>query len=43
MYIAQTILVVLIAVIALVWLLRKFIFPNKYNSSNCGDGDCGCH
>jgi hypothetical protein len=31
------------AIGAVVWLFRKQLFPKKYNSSNCGDGDCGCH
>ncbi|WP_213524077.1 FeoB-associated Cys-rich membrane protein [Nonlabens sp.] len=43
MYIAQTIIVILIAVAAVIWLLRKSLFPKKFHSSDCGDGDCGCH
>jgi len=43
MYIAQTIIVILIAVVAVIWLLRKSLFPKKFHSSDCGDGDCGCH
>jgi hypothetical protein len=43
MYIVQTIIVVLLAVAAILWLFRKSIFPKKFDSSDCGDGDCGCH
>ncbi|WP_405378293.1 FeoB-associated Cys-rich membrane protein [Nonlabens sp. Asnod3-A02] len=43
MEIFQTISVFVIAVVAILWLFRKSIFPKKFNSSGCGDGDCGCH
>jgi hypothetical protein len=43
MYITQSIIVILIAVAAVLWLFRKSFFPKKFKSSDCGDGDCGCH
>ncbi|GAK95732.1 hypothetical protein JCM19294_2514 [Nonlabens tegetincola] len=42
MYTAQIIVVVILFVIALLWLLRKYIGPSK-DSHNCGNGDCGCN
>ncbi|KQC32177.1 hypothetical protein AAU57_01710 [Nonlabens sp. YIK11] len=36
-------IVILLLIAAVVWLFRKKLFPSRYNSNNCGDGDCGCH
>ncbi len=41
MYILQYIIVGLIALGAIVYLLKKYAFPAK--DQGCGDGDCGCH
>jgi hypothetical protein len=43
MIIIQYILLALAVIGALLWLFRKQLFPKKYDSGNCGDGDCGCH
>ncbi|WP_090755086.1 FeoB-associated Cys-rich membrane protein [Nonlabens sp. Hel1_33_55] len=39
----QYIIVAVIVITAIGWLFRKRLFPSRYNSKNCGDGDCGCH
>lgn len=39
----QYILLAVAAIGAVLWLFRKSFFPKKYDSGNCGDGDCGCH
>lgn len=36
----QEIIVAILGVVAIVFLLRKFVFPSK-KSKNCGPG-CGC-
>lgn len=39
----QTILVVLTVILAVGFLIRKFIWkPKAKNSKGCGSGDCGC-
>lgn len=39
----QYAVVIVIVIGALLWLFRKTLFPKRYSSNNCGDGDCGCH
>jgi hypothetical protein len=42
--IIQNILVFSALALALVFLVRKFIWtPKKSNSKACGEDDCGCH
>ncbi|BAO54643.1 hypothetical protein [Nonlabens marinus] len=43
MIIFQYILLGLAVSGAVLWLFRKQLFPKKYKSGDCGDGDCGCH
>lgn len=45
----QSILVYIILILAVVYLVLKFMFPKKLqalfgnkNSKDCGDGNCGC-
>jgi len=38
----QEILVYILVIVALGFLVRKFIWTPK-SKKNCGDGDCGCH
>jgi len=42
MLIFQYIAVVLIAAIAIGWILKTYVLPSK-KGGGCGDGDCGCH
>jgi hypothetical protein len=39
----QTILVVLVFLIAIGFLLKKFIGNPTSKKKNCGDKNCGCH
>ena len=39
----QTILVIVSAIGALLFLVRKFIFKKKNSKNNDCDEDCGCH
>ena len=42
--IIQNILVVLTLAIAIIFLVRKFIWkPKKAIDKGCGSSDCGCH
>ncbi|PNQ74687.1 FeoB-associated Cys-rich membrane protein [Hanstruepera neustonica] len=42
--IIQNILVVVALIIAVVFLIGKFIYsPQKKTSKNCDSNDCGCH
>lgn len=40
----QTILVIVTVSLAVVFLVKKFLWnPKKKNKNSCGDDDCGCH
>ncbi|MDC6373434.1 FeoB-associated Cys-rich membrane protein [Robiginitalea sp. SP8] len=39
----QNILAYLTVVLAIAWLVRKFLWPSAKKYGDCGDGDCGCH
>lgn len=49
MYWIQNILAFLILLVALAYLVHKFVYPlpflslKKKNDSSCGGPDCGCH
>ncbi|WP_100169591.1 FeoB-associated Cys-rich membrane protein [Croceivirga radicis] len=43
----QTIVAVLILILALAYLVNKFLYPlpffnSKKDAKNCGNSDCGC-
>ncbi|UOB15971.1 FeoB-associated Cys-rich membrane protein [Abyssalbus ytuae] len=39
----QHILVYITVLLALVFLIKKFLLPKKKTSKTCGKDDCGCH
>lgn len=44
----QTVLVILVFILAVAYLFTKFIYKPAFLSGNkkggsCGDGNCGCH
>ncbi|MCF8713435.1 FeoB-associated Cys-rich membrane protein [Joostella atrarenae] len=46
----QSLIVYIVLLLAVAYLVLKFVFPKKLNSllgkkssGGCGDGDCGCH